>query len=490
MLLNMKKRIAALMATISEMVGVLPKLSDPVSAISDCLAATGAIQSQLSQEEIEPQRTIGQIQIIEEGLNVFLKDNTLINEESVEVLFNQSLLLQEILQDEIKAKLNVVFFPYKASMWDSLATVYEAATKDNDCVVHVVPIPYYQLSQNEAIPTYEGNLFPKDIQLTHYSQYNLDEQRPDVIFVHNIYDQYNTLTRVHEQYFTSNLKKYTDMLVYVPYHIPSFYPPKQGDINIAYNLVAMENVDKVILAGDFLKKSALNEGVPEDKLLVLGTPKFDALFKALNDEMTYPVEWKKKINGKTVYLINTGCLFFAGEPFEAFERLIDFFSISRIAENSVVIWRPHPLTKISIMKYTPYFLDYYIKLTEEYIKGGDELYNGIILDETSDYIPALKIADVLISADGSLLRSYLLTEKKVLYWDEKSSSESLLPSDVFYYAFDRTEPWYQLVKKFSTGYDPLAGNRKGLASRVYTNTDGSSGEKIYQSIKESVLLNR
>lgn len=37
------------------------------------------------------------------------------------------------------------FFPYKASMWDSLESVYLVAKEDSDCDVYCVPISYYIL---------------------------------------------------------------------------------------------------------------------------------------------------------------------------------------------------------------------------------------------------------------------------------------------------------------------------------------------------------
>jgi len=95
----------------------------------------------------------------------------------------------------------------------------------------------------------------------------------------------------------------------------------------------------------------------------------------------------------------------------------------------------------------------------------------------------------LISADGSLLHSYLSTEKKVLYFGEDMPEGSMLPPDVFYYAFNKEEPWFELVKKFSNGYDPLVENRKNMSSRVYTNADGTSGLKIFEEIKNTVLEN-
>lgn len=486
MFLNRKKRISKLIDTISQMQELLAKLSNPSNAVSDCLAATEAILFQVSQENPTPKKTIDLLQSIHSSFTAF-KGLAYIEKSSVIPINKQLSALKITFEEEIQVKLNVVFFPYKASMWDSLETIYKTAAKDEDCVAHVVPIPYYKLSKDEAIPTYEGELFPRDIPITHYNDYILEEEQPDIVFLHNIYDEYNTLTRVHEQFFTSNLRNYTEMLVFVPYHISSFVAPKADTHSLAYDIPTVENVDKIVLVGDYLKKAAVHDGIPSEKLLVLGSPKLDAIVNAMGKDIPLPNGWAERVEGKTVYLINTGCMFFAGVPFEALERLVDFLSIPKIDDQSVVIWRPHPLTKISIMKYAPYLLDYYVNLTEKYIKGKDKLYSGVILDETEDYIPALKVADVLISSDGSLLRSYLLTGKKVLFWDEKEPKGSLLPPDVFYYAFDRSEPWYELVKKFPTGYDPLAKNRINIAANVYANTDGTSGEKVFASIKECLF---
>ncbi|MBU5212192.1 hypothetical protein [Heyndrickxia oleronia] len=486
MFLSRKKRISELLETVSEMLGVLNNLQNPENAIYDCLAALEAISIQLNREEIKPKNTVEQLQIIEKSFKNLLSNDTLFNENFITDLNYQVFSLKVLFNEEVKTKLKVVFFPYKASMWDSLASVYESAVEDENCEARVVPIPYYQLSKNGAIPTYEGENFPADIPITHYSEYILEEEQPDIIFIHNIYDQYNTLTRVYEQYFTFNLKKYTDMLVYVPYYISSFISHKKGEGFYPYSNPSIKNIDKIILINDVEKEKAIREGISMDKILVAGSPKLDAMINALSKEIDYPMEWKEKISGKTVYLVDTGCLYFANQPFQALEHLIDIFNIPRFIENSIVIWRPHPLTKTSILKYVPFFFEYYQNLTRTSIKE-DPLYKDIILDETDSYFPALVAADVIISKEGSLLNAYLLTEKKVLYWGENMPENSLLPPNVFYYVMDRSEPWFELVKKFSKGYDPLAENRKGIAKKLYINPDGTSGKKIYLAIKNEVL---
>ncbi|REE84493.1 hypothetical protein A8990_11427 [Paenibacillus taihuensis] len=483
---SMKTRIFDLLDTVSDMVEEMRTLSDRRGAISDCLGAIEAISAQLEEEETAPGRTVDKLIHLQAMFKDLYAEGAFVNDKSVALLRKLVRDLQTTLRVEIKPKLNVVFFPYKASMWDSLESVYEAAANDPDCVAQVVPIPYYQLSQDGAVPAYEGELFPAHIPVTHFNEYSLEAEQPDIIFVHNIYDQYNTLTRVHEHFFTSNLKQYTDMLVYVPYHVSSFVPPTESDSRLAYDIPGIKNIDKVILVNEFLKQGALRQGVPKEKLLVLGSPKFDALVKAMNNEIDYPIEWVERIQGKRVYLINTPVLMFANNLFNRLETLINFLNIPTVDPNSIVIWRPHPLTQASIKQYSPFFMEYYVRLTSS-IRNRDPLYRHIILDESADYIPALKAADVIISNVGSLLRSFLLTEKKVLFWGSSMPEGSLIPNNAFYYAFDEQEPWFDLIKKFSEGYDPLAENRKGMAKKAYVNTDGSSGAKVYQTIKERVL---
>ncbi|WP_018665142.1 hypothetical protein [Heyndrickxia acidiproducens] len=487
MFVKMKKKLTALLDTVSEMLGMLIQLKDPRAGLYDCIAAIQAISTQLEKEEILPVQSLKLLRGIQSNFQFFLNDINQLDTTIIEQTSIKINSIKAVLRDEVKAKLNIVFFPYKVSMWDSLASVYEAAAKDEDCEVKVVPIPYYQLSRDQAIYTYEGDRFPSNIPITYYSQYKVEEQQPDIIFVHNIYDNFNTLTQIHEKYFTTNLKKYTDMLVYVPYYTASFIPYEKGNGFYPYNMPSIKNIDKFIMVNETEKEIAIREGIPENKILVSGSPKLDSMVKTLQEGVSYPPNWLEKISGKTVYLINTGCLYFANNPFLALEKLIDFFNIPRFVENSIVIWRPHPLTKTSILKNTPFFLAYFLDLIEKISASENTLYKGIMIDESDNYFPALMAADVLITADSSILRSYLLTEKRVLFLSEKMPESSLLPSNVFYYAFDQTEPWYELVKKFANGYDPLATNRKGVAQKIYTNSDGTSGEKIYYKIKLDVL---
>ena len=57
-----------------------------------------------------------------------------------------------------RTKKEIVFFPYKASMWDSLESIWMAAKADPDCITKVIPIPYYTTDTegNLTVYNYEG----------------------------------------------------------------------------------------------------------------------------------------------------------------------------------------------------------------------------------------------------------------------------------------------------------------------------------------------
>ena len=85
----------------------------------------------------------------------------------------------------------VVFLPYKASMWDSLESAWKATDKDDNTDAYVIPIPYYDRNADGSLGTehYEGNLYPKYVPIMRYDQYDFEGRRPDVIFIHNAYDK-------------------------------------------------------------------------------------------------------------------------------------------------------------------------------------------------------------------------------------------------------------------------------------------------------------
>ena len=130
-------------------------------------------------------------------------------------------------REDIKVRREAVFLPYKASMWDSLESVWQAANEDPECDAYVIPIPYYDKNPDGSFREmhYEGGLYPDYVPITRYDAYDFETRKPDLIFIHNPYDECNYVTSVHPYFYSKNLKRFTEKLVYIPYFILSEIDP-------------------------------------------------------------------------------------------------------------------------------------------------------------------------------------------------------------------------------------------------------------------------
>ena len=151
-----------------------------------------------------------------------------------------------------KVKKTVVFLPYKASMWDSLESVWQAAKEDEEWESIVMPIPYFNKNKDGSLSTmiYEGNDFPKDVPIMDWRQYSLEEERPDMIYIHNPYDEYNYVTSIHPQFYSARIKDYTDKLIYIPYFVHQNDVVKEAYCVLPGTLYA----DKVILQSEKVRE--------------------------------------------------------------------------------------------------------------------------------------------------------------------------------------------------------------------------------------------
>lgn len=209
---------------------------------------------------------------------------------------------------DIPTRYEAVFLPYKASMWDSLESVWLAAERDEEWDAYVVPIPYFDKNPNGtfAAEHYEIDQFPDNVPVIDYRNYSIADRQPDVIFIHNPYDGGNLVTSVHPQFYSLELKKYTKMLVYIPYFVVS------GEMPVHFCTASgVVCADKVILQSEKVRqtyiqvfKNALELDDAQarkkglyDKFVALGSPKIDKILSTRREDITLPKEWEEKIYG-------------------------------------------------------------------------------------------------------------------------------------------------------------------------------------------------
>jgi len=313
----------------------------------------------------------------------------------------------------------ILFLPYQASMWDSLESIYQAASRDPECEALVMPVPYFvNKSQYAREQLCEANLFPSNLKVIDYKKYNLAKAKPYAIYIHNAYDRGNDITEIIPAYSTANLKKYTANLIYVPYCLVS-----EKSAEHFVNLPSFNNISKIIAMSEGAKKNFARFN-PENKILPLGSPKVDAIKAMLQNPPQIPEEWKERAKGKTTVFYNTTVSYVRhilyGSPCKL-ERIFGYFSKNT---DVLLIWRPHPLSKETLQSLAKEELSKYNALVKRY----KEEKIGIF-DTTPDFHAAFALSDLYYGDKSSLVSLYGLTGKPIMlqsYFAETSFKSNLL----------------------------------------------------------------
>lgn len=253
-----------------------------------------------------------------------------------------------------------------------------------------------------------------------YETFSLETERPDVIYIHNPYDDRNYVTSVHPDYYSANLKKYTDMLVYVPYFFGGQGPMPESHLNLPVYATA----DRIIVQ-DEEKAESLTDYVPREKIAVLGSPKVDRLLKLekKREEIIktgIPQEWQEKIAGKKVILFNVSITGILQNSEYAMDKIRYVLSCFEQREDVILWWRPHPLIEATLKSMRPKMYGEYMKIKRGFVHKG---YG--ILDETGDAGIAAVVADAYLGENSSSLVHYFEVLGKAIYFTNWSITKEI-----------------------------------------------------------------
>lgn len=427
----------------------------------------------------------------------------------------------------LPVRYKVVFMPYIASMWPALESVWRAADSDPRCDTYVVPIPYWHLKidrQGHASPTdlvYEGGKYPHYVPIVNYQAFHIDEEIPDIVYIHNPYDNCNSLTRIPEEYYSENLKKYVSVLVYSPYNIE--YSANANQIKQMFPVY--RNMDFILLQSQKLADVYVRSGVKPEKILLLGSPKADHIVSPIISP-EIPEKWRQKSYGKKVILYNThmSTVMTQIETSDGNSIPYGVLYVKNVIEEILcnrecaLIWRPHPLLQQMLNSRGMKWHGKQIEMLMEKVSSSE---NGI-LDLGGDYLPAFILSDALITSGGSsLLSEYLLTGKTVTeanfdrdaQWVTDCVEASPFDLRLIYYASDfmsreqvdecdrlsfsnDAKDAYDLLRltreKIIRGFvamvcrgeDPMREQRIRGVQEAFINMDGSCGTKVNRKIIE------
>jgi len=170
----------------------------------------------------------------------------------------------------------VLLLPVLAKDWKGLYGIWQEYVNNPLCDVYVVPLPYYYKDYDGSAKKvcYEANDFPEGVQVLDCNLLTpeyLEMLHPEVIVIQNPYDSWNPAISVPELFYSANLRKYTDELIYVPPFVVEEYTKsnEREYFNMGY-YVTMPGVvyaDKVIVQSEKIREvyiERLSEFAGED----------------------------------------------------------------------------------------------------------------------------------------------------------------------------------------------------------------------------------
>ena len=387
-----------------------------IGLLSDCQESAISVGNMIEALIGEGTETVAELERYCE--NLFQMSQSLNNpparREILGHLGKQIKKIRRFLGNDMPDKLEVVFLPYKTSMWDSLESIWIAAEEDAGADAYVIPIPYYDKNPDGTFRQehYEGEEFPKYVDVTDYRDYDFELRQPDIVFIHNPYDGGNYVTSVAPFFYSKNLKQYTEKLVYVPYFVLDGNGIEESYVLTAGDYVVVQTEKE---KQDYIKH--IKEAYPdfsfnEDKFLPLGSPKFDKVCSMNREHENVPLEWREKAEGKKVILYNTSVTSLLKSNEEYLAKMRRVFDLFKEREDTILLWRPHPLMESTLASMRPNLYGEYMELKQQFVKEQYGIY-----DDSPDMYTAIGLSDAYYGDWSSLVWLYQKTGKMIMIQD-------------------------------------------------------------------------
>ncbi len=294
------------------------------------------------------------------------------------LLRKQLFKLESSVRTELKPnRIEAVFLSYKASMSDSIESIYLAAKADPDCDAYWIPIPYLDRKAGGALQKahYEGaDCYDERFDVTDWKQYDIKARRPDIIFTFAPYDDTNIVTKVHPDYFCERLRGLTDLLAYSPYFVTnggvSVHSCKLPGCAFAHNVFLQSEEMRAQYIEHYTKEYGDKYGKPEEKFVASGSPKYDKIIQTRREDCSLPREWRELIKEKKVVLYNTSIRAILNGNEQYLKKLSHVFDTFRRRGDVVFWWRPHPLSSATFQSMRPELSKAYERLVAAYRRDG------------------------------------------------------------------------------------------------------------------------
>ena len=398
-----------------------------IESLQECQQLAIDMGTLIEQCKGEGHRTVGFLEAYCDAIFGLAQSAT---EEALEKLREALLALRESLQKDIWERKTVVFLPHKASQWEYIASVWQSAVEDENCDVYVVPIPYYYKEYDGAFREmqYEAELFPEELHVIPYDAFDFGLHYPDMIFTQNPYDEYNPVISVHSFFYSSNLKQFTEKLVYIPpfvleefsqesyreWYNMQYYCTMPGVVNADCVIVQSENMKQLYVEKLTEFAGEDTKGIWEKKILGLGSPKSDVQ----SQECELPVEWKPYVlkddgSRKKIILYYVSLSSFTQQVemiIAKIKSVLDIFEEN--CKETVVIWKTSSLIKSTLEQVNPEVYKEYCDLEQLFLEKKIG-----ILDEEMSNEQVVRICDAYYGDTSPMVQMCRNAGKPVMIQD-------------------------------------------------------------------------
>lgn len=303
----------------------------------------------------------------------------------------------------------VVFLPYKTSLWKYMKPVWEECSNQPGVNVYVIPIPYYEKNAVGEMVTehYDGDMFPDEVKTIDYKTYSFRTHLPDVIYIQNPFDDDNLTFAVNPYHYAKNLRKYTKELIYIPPFVEEEIKEGDGRSYKAMNQYVLSPgvvyADKVLLQSENMKKMYLrkltdffgedSEAFWESKLVPKPSVYIAAEAKSAKRDIDMPDKWRRMIvksdgSARKLILYYTSVSGLAEYGDEMLCKIRQVLEVFKRNSEVILFWYHDRLIDTTISKYSPKLYEEYMKIVE-----GFKLEKYGIFASEEDVALALELAD-------------------------------------------------------------------------------------------------
>ena len=291
--------------------------------------------------------------------------------------------VEKSINNDVLWRQEIVFVVCQFKYWKSLANIWKYYSDNPIYDVRVIVVPYYYKKYDGSFyeMKYELELFANKFDVIKYDEYDFGLMYPEKIFIQNPYDAFNPVISIHTFFYSENLKKFTDELIYIPsFKLDDFdktYFCEYENMKYYCTVPGVVNSDIIILESDKMKQVYIDKLVDfagedtrnmwHEKIKV-----YDMVFENIDYDDGICDDTSAKMSGsdkKTIlyYTGVSGWIQYGTEMLRKIKYALNIFENNR--KKIRLIWKSHPMTEQIIKECCAEAYDDYINLVSEFIES-------------------------------------------------------------------------------------------------------------------------